>query len=162
MNVMHTYRAPWGSSLKAISTIVSVLSIGLLLLPHLRQHWMSLIWVQAVLPTIVAVCALFTVRGYRVESGVLVIERLLWGTRIPLDGLLSATVEPRAMRCSIRTFGNGGMFSFTGFYWSPGLGHYRAFVTDLSRTVVLRFVTRTIVISPDDPEEMVRELSHHQ
>jgi hypothetical protein len=50
------------------------------------------------------------------------------------------------------------MFSFSGLYWNRNLGHYRAFVTDLNHTVVLRFVTRTLVVSPDRPEEFVREL----
>lgn len=35
-----------------------------------------------------------------------------------------------------RTCGNGGLFSFTGFYWSKQIGRYKACVNDLSRTVV--------------------------
>ncbi len=64
------------------------------------------------------------------------------------------------MRTCLRTCGNGGMFSFTGWYWSRPLGHFRAFVTDLNRTVVLRFADRTLVVSPEHPEEFVREISH--
>jgi len=60
---------------------------------------------------------------------------------------------------SIRTCGNGGFFSFTGFYWSRKLKSYRAYVTDLRRTVVLRYERRTILLSPDSPEDFVRELS---
>ena len=49
------------------------------------------------------------------------------------------------MRRGIRTFGNGGGFSFTGFYYNQRLRSYRAFVTDLRRTVVLRYAARTVV-----------------
>ncbi len=46
------------------------------------------------------------------------------------------------MRGSLRLFGNGGMFSITGLYRNRALGNYRAFVTDLKKTVVLRFMKR--------------------
>ena len=41
---------------------------------------------------------------------------------------------------------------------SRALGHYRAFVTDLKRTVVLRFEKKTIVISPENPEKFVTDI----
>ena len=66
---------------------------------------------------------------------------------------------PRAMRKSLRTCGNGGFFSFTGFYWSKSLGAYRAYVTDLQRTVVLHYNKRTVIVSPDSPEDFIRELA---
>ena len=122
------------------------------------HRYQSLVWMWSLLPLVVVACALFTVRGYRIEGHALLIDRLLWATRIPLNGLLTVSIEPRAMRGSVRTCGNGGLFSFTGLYWNRNLGHYRAFVTDLNHTVVLRFVTRTVVVSPDRPEEFVREL----
>jgi hypothetical protein len=65
----------------------------------------------------------------------------------------------KAMKGSLRTCGNGGVFSFTGWYWSQSLGFYRAFVMDLNRTVVLRFGRRTVVVSPDDPAGFVAELN---
>jgi hypothetical protein len=103
--------------------------------------------------------ALFVVRGYAVTSGELAIQRLLWTTRLPLAGLQSAEVSPDIMRGSLRLFGNGGMLSITGLYRNRALGNYRAFVTDLKRTVVLRFPKRTIVISPENPEQFVTEIS---
>jgi hypothetical protein len=83
---------------------------------------------------------------------------LFWTTRLDRNGLKSAEFVPKAMNKSLRTCGNGGGFSFTGWYWSKSLGFHRAFVTDLNRTVVLRFGTRTVVVSPDDPEDFVRDL----
>lgn len=63
------------------------------------------------------------------------------------------------MRGSRRICGNGGMFSITGWYRNRALGTYRAFVTNLKDTVVLRFPARTIVISPENPERFVAEIS---
>jgi hypothetical protein len=79
-------------------------------------------------------------------------------TRLPRVGLESAQFEPNAMQWSIRTLGNGGFFSFSGFYRNKRLGGYRAFVTDRHQTVVLRYSGRTVVVSPAAPEQFVQEL----
>ncbi|MCL1921533.1 MAG: PH domain-containing protein [Kiritimatiellaeota bacterium] len=156
------YKAPWGKALKVTSVAVSLLSAVVmatvcLLVP---PGWAKGVSVMLVLLTIVP-CALFTVRGYTLTANELLIQRLLWETRIPLQGLRSAEVVPEVMTKGvvIRTCGNGGLFSFTGLYWSKPLGHFRAFVTDLSNPVVLRFDRRTVVISPSAPEAFVRDIS---
>ena len=99
--------------------------------------------------------ALFTIRGYSISSDSILVHRLLWSTVLPRAGLESAEVELDAMRGSLRTFGNGGAFSFTGFYYNKRLGSYRAYVTDPHRTVVLRYANRRVVLSPATPEDFV-------
>ena len=63
------------------------------------------------------------------------------------------------MRRSIRTFGNGGLFAFVGRYRNRLIGPYRAYATDLHKTVVLRFTDKTIVITPEEPEKFVQDIS---
>lgn len=136
--------APWGRALIVISSLSSLLCLGIAagfaLSRDPRLHW------PALLPlVVVAVCALFTVRGYVVTADALLVRRLLWNTRLPWTGaaaLQSVQAEPDAMRGSIRLWGNGGMYSFTGLFRSKALGSYRAFVMDRHRTVVLRFADR--------------------
>jgi hypothetical protein len=116
-------------------------------------------WV-ALLPLVILFCtALFTIRGYAITSEAILVHRLLWSTALPRLGLESAQAEPDAMRGSLRTFGNGGAFSFTGFYYNKRLGSYRAFVTDPRRAVVLRYATRKVVLSPAAPEDFVSDLA---
>ena len=69
-------------------------------------------------------------------------------------------VRKSRCRCSkaLRTCGNGGLFSFTGFYWSKRLGPFRAYVTNHRHCVVLRLAGKTVVMSPDDPEAFMRAL----
>ncbi|MBN8246648.1 MAG: hypothetical protein J0L84_04310 [Verrucomicrobia bacterium] len=154
---MKRYDAPWSPLLRWVSGLVTLLCVGLgvvLLLsgpPMARKLWM-------LPPAILVCCAPFTIRGYALAGGVLEIERLFWTTRIPLRGLTSAAVVPNAMRGSVRTLGNGGLFSFSGWYWSRALGVHRAWVTDLRHTVVLRLDSRTLVISPSPAEEFVRQI----
>ena len=66
------------------------------------------------------------------------------------------------MTGSIRTMGNGGLFSFSGRYRSRKLGSFRAYVTDLRNCVVLKLAEQVIVISPENPEMFVEILSNLQ
>ena len=141
------YRARWSPLLWGISALGTAvcLGVGVIQLTQVgRAANSTAVWIALAVMLMVPAAALFTVRSYAFDGATLLIERLLWTTRIPLQGLLSAVVEERAMCGSIRTFGNGGLFSFTGWYWSKRLGAYRAYVTDLRRPVVVRQVPRGI------------------
>ena len=157
LTAMKTYRAPWGKTLRWSSAALVVLAlaypVGMSFLPGVPS------WLPWLLPMIVLACVPFVVRGYAITGEAILIRRLFWTTRLARSGLTSAEARPRAMRGSLRTCGNGGGFSFTGWYWSKALGAYRAFVTDLDRTVVLRFGKRTVVVSPDAPEDFAAELN---
>jgi hypothetical protein len=151
---MKKYTAPWSTSLIVLSSFASIMCFGV----AISAAWSGRLW-AALLP-IAILCGgiLFTIRGYTVTADALLVHRLFWTTRLPLSGLHSAQVEPEAMRRSIRTFGNGGLFSFTGWFRNKVLGAYRAFVTDPHRAVVLHFTRRTIVVSPSAPEDFVRDI----
>ncbi len=158
---MKTYTAPWSTALKVVSVIVTLICLGVTL---------TLICVPGSTPlgplallrylpiALVVGCALFTVRGYTIAPDAILVHRLFWATRLSRASLRSAHFEPQSMCKSIRTCGNGGFYSFTGWYWNKTLGSYRAFVTDPRRAVVLRYERRRVVISPDDPERFVQEI----
>src|SRR5439155_8624663 len=154
---MKNYKAHWSTSLVVISSLATVLCLGITLYMVGYFHgWLR--W-EGFLPlSIILISALFTIRGYTVTPDAILVHRLCWTTRVPLAGLESVQVEPEAMRDSIRTFGNGGLFSFTGCFRNKPLGAYRAYVTDPHQTVVLRFPKRTVVVSPATPQEFVDEI----
>ncbi len=102
------------------------------------------------------------VRGYVLIDRALIIERTGWENRLDLSRLISAEVDPDALRGSLRLFGNGGFFSFTGWFRNKKLGVYRAYATDTKRTVVLRFSDKTVVITPDDPQKFVAEINSNK
>lgn len=151
------YKAHWGTLLIVLSLLLTGLCLAIAFLAFSKGGAASF-WVGSGLLALVFGCALFTVRGYTVTEDAILVHRLFWITRLPLHDLRSAQFEPNAMRRSIRTFGNGGFFSFSGFYRNNLLGSYRAFVTDRHRTVVLRYAGRTVVLSPESPEDFVHEL----
>ena len=155
---MKRYEAPWSTLLIATSSFLTLLCLGIGVVATLRGAG-AVLWL-AWLPVLLAVgCALFTVRGYTVTPDAILVHRLLLTTELPRVVLASAQFMPNAMRWSIRTFGNGGFFSFSGFYWNKVLGAYRAYVTDPARTVVLHYSSnRTVLLSPAAPDDFVRDL----
>ncbi|NER82905.1 MAG: hypothetical protein F6K42_25785 [Leptolyngbya sp. SIO1D8] len=156
-----TFKAPWGRTLLTITTLVCGLLLGIVLLGIVTGPRDQLIWglLMVVMPlAILAGSALLTVRRYTLTGKTLKVQRLLWVTIIPLVDLHSARVEPNAMQNSIRVFGNGGLFAFTGRFRNQKLGAYEAFATDLEQTVVLTFPNRKIVLSPDTPDKFVESV----
>jgi hypothetical protein len=156
---MKHYEAPWGRLLIVTSVLTTALCLGIsgfvIWLAVAKHEPATLRWV-ALLPTVILLATVpFTIRGYAISSDEILVHRLLWSSSLPRAGLESAAVEPNAMRGSLRTFGNGGAFSFSGLYYNRRLGSYRAFVTDLHRTVVLRYANRRVVVSPATPQDFV-------
>jgi Bacterial PH domain len=153
------FRAPWGKHLKT-ATVFSVVMLGLVLGAGVYSSLQGAPWfavaVLFLTPALLLGGALpFMVRGYVLTEEAIFVERLGWRTRLPLAGLQSAAGDVTAMHGAWRLFGNGGLFSFTGEFWSRRLGRFRALATDPDRAVVLRWPQRTIVITPHDPQHFI-------
>lgn len=154
-----TFRAPWGWPLILVSAFSTVILLGVSAAVLVAARFRGLEMLFGLGPLLVLLgCLPFTVLGYRLESGRLYVQRLLWLTEVSLEGLKSVEVNPAAMKGSLRSFGNGGLFSISGWYYSKALGKYRAWVTDLPRGVVLRFEGRAAVVSPENPEQFAAEV----
>ena len=156
------FTAPWGQSLKVMTVLVSALLLGVALFGMFNSRATDMMWVINVVimpPLVLAICALFTVRGFEVADGRLLVQRLFWKTPVSLDNLQNVEVNPEAMKRSIRTFGNGGLFSFTGRFRNKQLGPFRAFAMDPSLSVVLTFPDRVIVVTPDNPARFADQLN---
>jgi Bacterial PH domain len=160
-DIMKVYQAPWGKSLKVVSGLVVLLAVGMMFgasyLPDGTLGWT--IFTRYGLAAAALGFLPFMVLGYEITADAIFIRRPLWKTRLDRKGLKSAEFVPKAMSRCLRTCGNGGGFSFTGWYWSYSLGVFSAYVTDHDRTVVLRFEKRTVVVSPDRPEDFVKDLT---
>src|SRR5512140_2462212 len=111
--------APWSTPLKVVSSIgtVVLVAVGYALfraiprgarVPFAETFGTLLLFVPAL---ILAIAVLFVVTGYGLDASGLHVQRLLWSTRVGLDGLDRAWHDPSAMRRSLRIFGNGGLFA---------------------------------------------------
>lgn len=166
------HRAHWGLSLIVTSSLVTVLLVGALV--GLIYDGRAIVWVFGWPVLLLGILPFFLIFGYSVKTTAIEIHRPFRKTRLPLEGLASVEAVPDAMRKSWRTGGNGGAFSFTGYFQSKELGEYRAFATDRRRTVVLRYAhkrafstastidagdeTMVMVLSPADPQAFVRDV----
>ncbi len=156
-----SFSAPWGTLLKVISFLVTVLLLGLF-------GWMVLsgrattplqVFLYMFIPfAIISGCLLFMIRGFTVTEDGILVRRLLWSTHVDLGILKRVEHDPRAMTGAIRTWGNGGFYSFSGRFRSSRLGSFRAFVTDYGNCVVIETASRTIVVSPENPLHFVEIL----
>ena len=154
-----TFEAPWSASLKWISGTATalMLGVGVVLLTAVPQAG-SIPW-PAMLVAAVPLCALpFRVLGYRLEGAVLFVRRPGWTTRIDLSGLVSAEAAPELAGKSWRVCGNGGLFSFTGWFHARGVGTYRAWFNDPAKVVLLHLPGRRIAVSPGDPSAFIQTL----
>ena len=154
------FDAPWATFVKVVSVAATAILLFVALGVAPRFETGSWLWyVNSIVPALVVGGALlFMVRGYRLEPNRLLVERLFWSTTIELAGLETARHDPAAMKRSLRLFGNGGMFVIAGLFSNSRLGRYRAFATDPKKSVVLDFGNRKIVVTPGEPEELVRRL----
>jgi hypothetical protein len=158
--------ASWPNALKVSSLLESVILVGVGIIavktiPYGTRNpfFQTFGPLVAFMPLAIALFAiLFIVSGYELEPSRLRIRRLLWSTQIPLFGLHRIYADSIIMKHSIRVFGNGGFFSFTGLYQSRALGRYRAFVTDPKCSVALFLPTGVVVVSPADAELFVRSV----
>jgi len=163
MNPSQQFSAPWATLVKIISTgvVLILLALAFIGVPALPAKTPAFIkWLLCALPVMVICGTLpFVVRGYVIGPRELEIIRLGWSNRIPLTEIVSVQADPLAMNGSLRLCGSGGMFGFFGWFRNGRLGVYRAYCTDLSRCVVVKLRTRTIVVSPYSPERFVAALN---
>lgn len=153
------YSASWSQSLKISTAAVTVVLVGMLAVfafaPGKGVPWWLLLFLALIPLSILLGCVASMVCGYRLEGGILHVVRPGRTTRIGLRGLKSVSLDVRACQGSTRVNGNGGAYSYTGWFHNAALGTYELFATDMSRTVVLKLPNRIVVVTPNRPEEFV-------
>lgn len=157
----HDFAAPWGTALKVMSGLITLLLLGIAWVGLRTESDMGPTWYATMvgMPLVFLLAALhYTIRGYRLTADMLLVRRLGWRSEWSLEGLEAVAADSGAMVGSKRLLANGGLFSFSGRFRNKELGIYRALATDPYRSVILRWPNRTLVITPDDPERFVRTL----
>lgn len=91
--------------------------------------------------------------AYHVEADGLVIERRRGETRVP------GAIEPFDGKATLgMRLGSGGLYGYRGRFRLSTGGWSRAFVTDVRRSTLIRVGGRAVVLSPVDPEGLIREV----
>ncbi|MCX5732154.1 MAG: PH domain-containing protein [Deltaproteobacteria bacterium] len=115
-------------------------------------------WVSLLAPLIAVVSWALGPRGLEIEGGELRILRNAWrASAVPLSGIQEvAILPPGSLRGAIRTFGNGGLFGYYGWYYRRGA--FRLYATRRDRLVEIVAAGKRIVVSPDEPGRFVEGL----
>ncbi len=100
----------------------------------------------------VAGCYLYRPLGYVVERDRLVIKRPIGDVVIQKQEIRNAfMVDKAGLGWVFRTFGNGGVFGWTGRFSSSKLGSMTWYATRRSHYLVIETSSRKILLTPDDP-----------
>lgn len=102
------------------------------------------------LPLLVLILGwLHTVRGYEIDADGIYVLRPI-GRHCIARRPDSIAADPTALRWALRTFGNGGFFSFSGRFRLRDYGKARVWVSDVNRCLVIRSEQGIGVVSPAD------------
>jgi hypothetical protein len=157
--VLARFCAPWGRPLRlttaaTVAVLLVVLLTGVLIGPRNLPLWRL---AMVGLPLVVGLAPVpFMVRGYLLTATHIEVRRLGWNTVLPLAGLIAVSGEPEGFRGSVRLAGNGGLYAITGWFWNRRLGRFRAYATDPSRAVLLRYQDgKKVMVTPDDVQHFI-------
>ena len=148
----------------AVVIIAAVLATHAgIFLPRRAKFPPSALWLVLAADTgIVVICVAAwlasSIRAITLTGQTLLIKLTFWTTRFDLAGLRSIGVDAQALKGSLRSFGNGGLGAFHGYFWSRRMGKFRAYVTDKNRAIVLRWENTCVVVSPNDTENFIEEV----
>jgi hypothetical protein len=109
-------------------------------------------------PIIWALALASMVRGFGLTKNQLIVKRPLWNNTFKLDPGAKA-YQKKLSSITIRTFGNGGAFSGSGYFWNKEIGKFRAFITDPSDGVWIETPEKTLLITPDNPDEFLKKFN---
>jgi len=152
-----SFSAPWCTSVKSITTLVSIV-LGYALFDSFSRHSpfsAFALLTGAGLPLgLLAISLACMVTGYSLDEEGIVIRRLLWSRRIRRQDILSVA-SPAAVRRrgTLGLFGIWGFCGTTGLAYSGALGlHFVAASAYENRVVITRQRGWPVVISPKDRE----------
>ncbi|MEI7803091.1 MAG: PH domain-containing protein [Bacteroidota bacterium] len=140
---------------------VPILFLGCLSFAN-RENDTSYITLFSSIPPIVILVVTFLYRpmNYTVTSSLIIINRPVSLFKINrIEIAKCSIVSKKEMSGTIRTFGNGGLFGYTGYYRNAKFGTMRWFATQRKNYVLIEKINgKKIIITPDEPENFIAAL----
>ena len=99
----------------------------------------------------------FKPEAYELSENGLTIERRLKPRHFDVNDIVTIRLpEEKELSWSVRAFGNGGLFGYTGRYYAKHIGSMIWFCTRRDKQVVVeRKFSLPVIISPDEPAQLV-------
>ncbi len=98
--------------------------------------------------------------GYSINESVIIVNRLILPFKINRKEIANCSIVSKdEMSGTYRTFGNGGLFGYTGYFRNTKFGNMRWFATQRKNYVLIEKSNgKKIVITPDIPEDFIEAL----
>ncbi len=112
-------------------------------------------WGVGLAPLVAVLSWAFSPRRVEIEAGELRVVRRAWrAASWSLSEVERVELLPAGwLRGAVRTFGNGGLFGFYGWFYKAGA--FRLLATRSDHLVEIVVGGRRVVVSPDDPARLV-------
>lgn len=154
------FEVHYGTVLKVTTGLVIVALLGVVLLGLFKGPLGKGVeslprLLMCVIPAVlIGTTAMFTVLRYEIDDAGLHVVRPIGRLRI-FSNVSAVAAADGALKGAIRTFGNGGLFSFNGWYWVRGYGSSRLWVTDFHSVVAMRGDRGCVFVSPAKRDEFI-------
>ena len=148
--------------IKAITIAIFVAFAALIIGTLVGEFNGNDIWMPGtVLILVFGLSYFFSIREYEIDDRSIIIHRPFDTIVIPKAAIKKAmAVNKKDLRFSIRTFGIGGVFSYTGQFWNGRFGSMTWYVTRMDSAVMLITSTnKKTVVSPDNREKFIAMLT---
>ncbi len=111
------------------------------------------IFMGTFLTVLLAVCYGFSPRAYTVNERHIIINRLFGNKNIPAEEIKTVRLPAeKELNWPIRKLGNGGLFGYTGLYYTKHIGNMQWYCSRRNNYVIIeRKNGKALVISPDQP-----------
>ena len=141
---------------KIITVFILLLMLFILYQILQRGEGSGTIWsgiVDSLLFFVAVFCYFYSTNGYSIYKDKLIVERPIGKKVIPLNNLRGIHDYKKIEKgFTIRTFGNGGLFGYFGYFNNDKIGRFKLYSTKRKDFYILDFGKEKIGISPDDPE----------
>jgi len=152
---METYKASLDTTSKILTGFIFLFPIFVIVIWKKDSQLSDLVPPFIIIGPLIIFTYLFRIMSYEITDEKVIIKRpiSIFDKGIALSGIESVKILTKEdFSGTIRTFGNGGLFGYTGYYANDKLGSFRMFATSgKSRIlIILKDKKGKIVISPDD------------
>lgn len=139
-------------SIKIVTSLVLLLMVAFLIGSIFQR---ALLIPGGLLFIISAFCYIYAPVGYKISSNKLFVFNRMGKKEFgPVVNCFSIVEK---IPCSIRLWGNGGLFAGTGIFWNRSYGIFRVYVTSSRQLdfVVVETAKRKILISPENTKNFI-------
>ena len=154
------FAAPKSIWVKIITAVLAVGFAGLCAVIFVvDEDRTAVVFPMAILLLVLGLSYYYSVVKYEVLPDKIIVHRPFDKVVIPTPGIAATRLDKKDIRLSIRTFGIGGVFSYTGTFWNSKLGNMTWYVSKMDHAVLLVDARNNkTVISPGNPEKFIAAL----